>query len=116
MGKHDVAHITKMEPAGSVRLIPSFDSYIMFYHPRELFVSETHRLLIFRQEAGWVSPVLLIDGLAAGVWTHKRKGSRLEVRVAPFKGLSPEHRTLVQDEARRLGAFLGFETEMSLSK
>jgi uncharacterized protein YcaQ len=116
MRKHDVAQIRKTEPPGSVRLLPSFDSYIMFYHPRELFVSEKHRPLVFRQEAGWVSPVLLIDGLAAGVWTHKRKGSRLEVRVAPFKRLSPRHRTLVEDEARGLGAFLGFETEMSLSK
>jgi len=113
--KHDVAQIAKTEPTGSVRLLPSFDSYIMFYHPRELFVSETHRPLVFRQEAGWVSPVLLIDGLAAGVWTLKRKSSRLNVRVESIGHLSGNHRSLVEDEARGLGGFLGLEVEVSLS-
>jgi hypothetical protein len=115
MRKQDVSDIVKMEPAGSVRLLPSFDSYMMFYHPRELFVSEKHRRLIFRQEAGWISPVLLIDGLAAGVWSQKKKGSRLEVTVKPFARLSPEQQTLVEDEARGLGGFLGLEAKVSLS-
>ena len=115
MRKQDVSDIVKMELAGSVRLLPSFDSYMMFYHPRELFVSEKHRPLVFRQEAGWISPVLLIDGLAAGVWSQKKKGSRLEVTVKPFARLSLEQRTLVEDEARGLGGFLGLEAEVSLS-
>jgi hypothetical protein len=114
--KTDVAHIMKMEPIGSVRMLPSFDCYTMFYHPRELFVSEKCRPLVFRQLAGWVSQVLLIDGVAAGVWTHKRKGSRLEVRVEPFKRLSPSQRNLVEDEAKELGAFLGLEAVLSLSR
>lgn len=114
--KLDFAHIQEAEPTGSVRLIPSFDCYTMFYHPRELFVSEKFRSLVFRQLAGWVSQVLLIDGTAAGVWTHKRKGSRLEVRVEPFKRLSPEQRALVEAEARGFGVFLGVETEVSLSR
>jgi hypothetical protein len=88
---------------------------MMFYHPRGLFVSETYRPLVFRQEAGWVSPVLLIDGVAAGVWTLKRKSSRLNVRVESFGHLSGSHRSLVEIEARGLGGFLGFEAEVSLS-
>jgi hypothetical protein len=114
--KLDAANITKMEPTVSVRLLPSFDCYIMFYHPRELFVSKKFRPLVFRQLAGWVSPVLLIDGVAAGVWTLKRKGSRVGIRVESFGHLSAGHRTLVEDEARGLGTFLGLETEVSLSR
>jgi hypothetical protein len=112
--KLDAAQIRKTESSGSVRLLPSFDCYTMFYHPRELFVSEKCRPLVFRQLAGWVSQVLLVDGVAAGVWTHQRKGSRLEVRVESFGHLSPEQRTLVEDEARGLGAFLGVQTEVSV--
>jgi hypothetical protein len=115
MRKQDVSDIVKMDPSGSMRLLPSFDSYMMFYHPRELFVSEKCRRLVFRQEAGWISPVLLIDGLAAGTWTHKRKGSGLIVRVESFGRLSGDHRSLVEDEARGLGGFLGLEAEVSLS-
>jgi len=114
--KVDVAHVTKMEPTGSVRLLPNFDCYTMFYHPRELFVSKKFRPLVFRQLAGWVSPVLMIDGVATGVWTLKRKGSRAEVRVEPFGHLNVGQRSLVENEARGLGAFLDLRTEVVLSR
>lgn len=62
----DVEQITRSKPAKSVRLLPSFDPYVMFYSPREFLVEQRFRTRVFRQLAGWVSPVLLIDGVAGG--------------------------------------------------
>src|SRR5258708_1142277 len=37
--KKDVNEVLKVRPIHTVRLLPSWDCYVMFYHPRELFVS-----------------------------------------------------------------------------
>jgi hypothetical protein len=50
-----------------VKNVPSWDSYVMFYHPRELFVSQNHRARVFRKLEG-NAPVLLLDGVAGGIW------------------------------------------------
>jgi hypothetical protein len=36
--------------------------------------------------------VLLIDGMAAGVWSHERSGRTIRVTVEPFRKLTAAHR------------------------
>src|SRR5712691_2477387 len=76
----DVAQIIEVERVRSVKLLPSWDGYAMFYHPREFFVSQSHRARIFTKLQG-NKPVLLIDGVAGGIWEQRRKSSLTEVKV-----------------------------------
>ena len=55
---------------------------------------------------GWLSPVLLVDGRMAGVWSHERKGARLTVAIEPFEPLEPWVRDGAEAEAERLAAFV----------
>jgi hypothetical protein len=84
----------------------------MFYHPRELFVSQNHRARVFRKLEG-NAPVLLIDGVAGGVWEQQRKSDRIEVRVHPFAHLSSAQKQLVREEAASLGEFIGAHVEVN---
>ncbi len=113
--KRDVQEIQAVRPVHSVRLLPSWDCYVMFYHPRELFVSTGFRSRIFRQLQG-NAPVLLVDGMAAGVWERRKRGKRLEIRIDPFQPLSSEERSLVREEASSLGEFLGLTPQVNISK
>ena len=70
--REDVEQIVEAERVHSVKLLPSWDCYVMFYHPRELFVCQSHRARIFTKLQG-NRPVLLIDGVAGGVWEQRRK-------------------------------------------
>jgi len=54
-----------------------------------------------------VSPVLLVDGRAAGVWSHVRKNGTLEVEVRPFANLPPRISSMVREEVEDLGRFFG---------
>ena len=112
----DVKQITSSKPAKSLRLLPSFDPYIMFYNPRELLVEQRFRTKVFRQLAGWVSPVLLIDGAAAGIWRYKRQSSRVGVTVEPFRSLSADEQDQVEQEATSLGQFTGTTTQLNMTK
>lgn len=107
MFKSDAEEASGMGPTRLVRLLPSFDCYVMFYSPRESFVPPEHRSRIFRKTAGWNYPALVIDGTAAGIWNLRRTGSRIEVQLELFRILSSDEKEKVQEEAEDIGMFLG---------
>jgi hypothetical protein len=68
---------------------------------------------VFRKLEG-NAPVLLIDGVAGGVWEQRRKSGRTEVKVRTFSKLSSAQRKLVKEEVSSLGEFLGTSVELSI--
>ncbi len=112
--KQDVDGVLRVRPMHTVRLLPSWDCYVMFYHPRELFVSTRLRSRVFDQIHG-NAPVLLIDGIAAGVWAKKKRGKTLEIRVDPFHSLSSADKRSIREEANSLGEFLGLMAKVQIS-
>lgn len=112
--RQDVEGVRKARPVHSVSLLPSWDCYVMFYHPRELLVSTRFRSRIFDQIHG-NAPVLLIDGKAAGVWDKKKRGKNLEIRVEPFQRLSSSELSSVREKADSLGEFLGLTVQLHIA-
>jgi len=112
--KQDVDAVQKARPVQHVRLLPSWDCYVMFYHPRELFVPARFRSRIFDQIHG-NAPVLLVDGIAAGVWQKKKRGKTLEIRVDPFHPLTSADERSIREEANGLGEFLGLTAKVQIS-
>ena len=80
------------EPDGAVRLLPAFDQYVVGA-PRgdDDVVPAAERARVYRPQ-GWLSPVLLVDGRIAGVWSHERAGDRLVVEIEPFAAPVPRRR------------------------
>ncbi|MDQ1482432.1 MAG: hypothetical protein QOF35_508, partial [Actinomycetota bacterium] len=83
-------------PSGSlpgVRLLPYFDAYLVGCHPRDrLYPGRAgERALSATRQAG-TYPVLLVDGLVAGVWHTRRSGQHVQVSVEPFGAVSTRQR------------------------
>jgi hypothetical protein len=57
-----------------------------------------------------------MDGIASGVWEKKKRGKILEIRVDPFQPLSTKDKRSVQEEATRLGEFLGLTARIHISR
>ncbi len=114
MRSSDIDEIQSNDETHSIRLVPSWDTYVMFYHPRELLVPEAYRARIFRQLEG-NAPVLLIDGVAAGIWEKHRQKKQAEIIVRPFKPLNTSQKRKVEEEASQLGKFLGTNAQVSYS-
>jgi hypothetical protein len=96
-----------------VRLLPAFDQYVTGTQPREAFVPSDSIRRVFSQQ-GWVAPVLLVDGRAAGVWSHERIADAIRVRVEPFHPLRPKVRAELAQEVERLAAFLDGSPELAV--
>ena len=61
----DVAAIEAAEPSGAVRLLPAFDQYVVAAPRDDRATPAPERIY---RPGGWFSPVLLVDGVMAGVW------------------------------------------------
>jgi hypothetical protein len=98
-----------------VRLLPLFDPYVVAVRragQRPLAGAEKD--LVYRK-AGWISPVLLVDGELAGVWDHTEGKDEVNVQIRPFRPLEPRTRELAKAEARRLADHLGATLSVTFS-
>ena len=106
-------------PSGALRLVPQYDCYVLGSNPRKRILSETARRRIFaygrgRFEGAAGLPVLLIDGMVAGIWERKAHGKRIDLRVEPFSPLNPVQLEALGAEAERLAEFLDARTILSI--
>ena len=103
----DVEPAAAAEPAGTVRLLPAFDHYVVAA-PRDqpAVLPSEHRGAVYRPQ-GWLSPVVAVDGEMVAVWRHERRGSRLAVEVEPFAPVGDVVRAGIEAEAAALAAHLG---------
>jgi hypothetical protein len=111
----DLAHLRKKAPAErSLRLLPHFDPYLLAHREKDHLLSRAHYKRVYRNQ-GWISPVVLIDGGIAGVWSYKIQGGRLQVTIEPFGRLAPGVRSRINLEAQALGAFLALQAEVAFA-
>jgi len=102
----DLSELEKTEVDQSViRLLPYFDSFLLGHKSHRNIVDEKNQKKIYRSQ-GWVSPVLLVDGRASGVWSHVQNKNTLDVHVSPFSKLSNNVSSQLRVEADELGRFL----------
>ncbi len=89
-----------------VRLLPYFDAYIVGCHPRELLFPGRAAERALAGGQGGNFPVLLIDGIVAGVWHQRRSGRKLEITVEPLEELSAGQHRELGDQVERIGEIL----------
>src|SRR5580693_2118770 len=110
--REDVAALSGRPAANpSIRLLPNFDSYLLAHREKDHLLSAQHYKRVYRNQ-GWISPVVLIDGAIAGVWSHKLQGKKLLVDIEPFGKLSKAQRAGIEQEADSLALF--FDSELDL--
>lgn len=93
-----------------IRLLPSFDTYLLAHRAKDHLLSAKNYKRVYRNQ-GWISPVILIDGAVAGVWSHKFQNKSVVVEVAPFGILSRTERAQIEQEAERFAVFFNRDLE-----
>jgi hypothetical protein len=99
----------------SVRLLPYFDAYTVGCQPRErLFPGRAAQRALTPSGQAGNYPVLLIDGIVAGVWHQRRSGRWLEITVEPFEQLTAKERRDLDEQVERMGAFLNAHPRLTI--
>ncbi len=103
--REDLAALNSCSASEScVRLLPAFDSYLLAHRQKDHLLSAEHYKRVYRNQ-GWISPVVLVNGSIAGVWSHKLENKKLMIEVDSFGKLSRAQRTAVEREVKSLAAF-----------
>ncbi|MFD7403785.1 winged helix DNA-binding domain-containing protein [Streptomyces sp. NPDC059866] len=93
-------------PVRGVRLLPYFDAYSIAAQPRELlFPGPAYERALARGQAG-NHPVLLVDGVVAGVWHQRRQGRRTTITVEPLGRLTARQERELGEQAERVAQVL----------
>ncbi|MFE5961648.1 winged helix DNA-binding domain-containing protein [Streptomyces rubiginosohelvolus] len=101
-------------PVRGVRLLPYFDAFAIASAPRErLFPGAAWERALGGGQAGNF-PVLLVDGVVAGVWHQRRSGRRIAVTVEPLKPLSGARLRDLEGQVERVAAIMEGTAELTV--
>lgn len=103
----------------SVKLLPEYDVYVMGFRERAHLVPDEARARLADHGRGrYEGPAgiswLIVDGIAQGIWKRKKRAKTIELAVEPFIQLTRAQRALLEEEAGRIGAFVGLEPVLRL--
>jgi hypothetical protein len=103
----DVAALAAISPRHDARLLPGFDPFTNELPRRvDSVLGDAHHDRVHRT-AGWVTPVVVVDGRVAGTWEiEPGKGGAGKVVVTPFYSWRDRARRELSDEVERIAAFL----------
>jgi hypothetical protein len=102
----DLDTITSAQAVSGVQLLPGFDPYLMGHSSRDHLFDAQYRWRVSRV-AGWISPVVLMDGRVVATWSHQVARTTLVVSVSPFRKLAPSTMQQVGARAEDIAAALG---------
>ena len=89
-----------------VRLLPYFDAYVIAGQPRKLlFPGRAYERALAGSQAGNF-PVLLIDGVVAGVWHQRRAGRRIDIGVEALARPTRAQLAELDDQVGRVAQIL----------
>ncbi len=94
------APLPSAETPAPARFVPRFDNLVLSHDDRRRVIADEHRAAVI--QGGEVKSTFLVDGFVAGTWSIDDGRVRLE----PFAPLSRAARRELEDEARRLEAFV----------
>jgi hypothetical protein len=102
----DFGKLEKASAGSSVRLLPAFDPYLMGHSARDHLFEAAYRARVSRT-AGWISPVVLVEGRVVATWSHSIAKQVLRIAIAPFRRLPPKLRPEIRLRAEELASTMG---------
>jgi DNA glycosylase AlkZ-like len=109
----DVQAIAATTPLrGAVHLLGPFDPLIVGAGTRDALIPPARYKRVSRT-AGWISPVVLVNGLVAGVWTSSSSTGSLQVTVDLFESADPATKRALGRAVERLGSIHGLSAQLT---
>jgi uncharacterized protein YcaQ len=102
----------RLPPAGSIRMLGAFDTYMLGYRDRGFAVAPDDAAVVKEGGGGWIWPVIVEDGTVIGGWRSKRTKAGLEVVVRPLRRFDDTVRTAIEAEIDDIARFEGVPVKM----
>ena len=97
----------------SVHLLPAFDEFIISYKDRTATLSSTNHLRAVSTN-GIFRPVVVMDGLVAGIWKRSFKKEKVILETELFEPADPKTRKRIEKGFIPFGNFINKEIEIAV--
>jgi hypothetical protein len=103
-----------------VRLVPQYDCYVLgsrFGRDEIVPPAAQARIRAYKNgrfEGAVARPLVLLNGVVAGMWDRRPRGQRLEIQVEMFAPISHSQHRMLEAEVARVGVFLGKEATLTV--
>lgn len=111
--RRDLPALADHAPDGSLRLLPSFDPFLLAHATKDHLIDRRHYKRVYRNQ-GWITPVVLIGGRVAGIWSLETRGKAVTADVRLFAPAGRATRAAIEREAAALGTFLGARCDVKV--
>jgi uncharacterized protein YcaQ len=106
--------LPRLPPAGKVRMLGNFDTYLLGWKDRGFSVPDHHAAAVKEGGGGWIRPVIVRDGIVIGGWRSSRKGGRIEITLdPPASKHSAEVRKAIAGEVEDIARFEGLPVNLA---
>ncbi len=102
----DADALVRAQPLAGVRLLPGFDPFTNELPRRVDSVLPAERHDLIHRTAGWVTPIVVVDGTIAGTWELRTNGERGTVDVTKWGRWHATARRELAAEVERVAAFV----------
>jgi hypothetical protein len=102
-------------PTAQVRLLPTFDTYLLGYRRRDLAVPPALQRRLQRG-GGWLHPAVVVNGHAVAAWSLRKSGSRGAVNVEPCASITRPVRAGIEAEVADIGRFLDLPLRLEIAR
>jgi hypothetical protein len=97
----------------SVRLLSSFDEYLLGYRERGAVLDSAYATKVVPGANGMFKPIIVVDGRVVGTWKRTLRKTKVLIRFEPFEAFSSAEREAMAEAAEPYGRFLGLPVEIS---
>jgi hypothetical protein len=95
-------------PGPSIRLLPSFDEYLIGYKERSEVLDAEHIQEVSPGSNGTFHPIVVVDGRVSGIWKQDIRKNGLDLNFIFFVPI-PYEKELIYREAERYSDFLDLQ-------
>ncbi len=107
----DLDELASARSSPAVRLLPGFDQYVLGPGTKDGRVVPAARRAAVSKQSGWISPVLVADGVVCGTW--ELDGDLIRVAWFPEAGEVP--RAGLDAEVARLGSIVDLDLDLRVT-
>jgi hypothetical protein len=112
MTPEGVDKIRRLRAPSGVLLLPGFDPYTIAPISARVYTIPAGFVDRVSRTAGWISPVLLVQGVVAGTWAMEQRGDRAAITVQPFGPVSAATKKAAARYAQRYNRLLDADVSL----
>jgi hypothetical protein len=102
-------------PAAGAYLLPAFDEYTVAYSDRAAVLAGRDLSGSDLVKGDLLNPLMVLDGLAVGVWRPTTGRTSVTITLAPFEGVSEAEVSRFDEPCSRYGKFAGLDVRVERS-